>query len=1063
MKTNLVWSGQAPHAVSIDSVVQTVSSHLHVTTLVVIDSGIPNYTDLVKGIVRKATVVTLDSQQDGVAQLTTTLSTHRELTQLHLVCHGAPGCLYLGNGQLSLENLADYAPQLKSWFTQPNCQLLLYGCHVAAGDAGTEFVTQLQQLTGASIAASTTAIGSAALGGNWELDVATHEMTTALCFQDATLQAYPAVFAAGVLDPSFGAGGIVLGSSGSGSGIGLQLDGKLLVTSAIPNSSSSFTLSRYNSDGSLDTSFGIGGRITGSNNSGEDILIQPDGKIIVAGDTPNSIPGFPTSARSFSITRFNSDGSLDAGFGTGGTSIIHAGSVINDQLSAVLQSDGKILLGGYSFYTGSDSNGLLVRYNSDGSLDTSFGSGGAVFANISNERSYGFSVGLQANGEIVLAGASTPNPLTIPSLALWRFDASGALLNRTKTDFVSATNYQVFAPTNLPQVAVQANGRIVVAQDLYSFALTGASNSAFRASLLGFNRDLTLDSSFGNGGQTVGRYQDSTFNSVPPLYTNFISYSGMTLQGDGSIVVAGQNQQNGVNRLILERYTSNGALDSSFGIGGGVITDLGAGNATAASLVIQPDGKVVATGAANGNFALVRYSGISTTVNQAPTDINLAGRIDIRPVFASTVAPVLSDVGSLSTIDLDTTDSHLYSLVAGAGDTDNAAFRILGGSRLYFVQTFSAQPAPAPQSLKPNYTIRVRSDDGRGGIFEEAITIDANYAPIPTRTGPSVGFSAGAVVGSPFTFSVPANIFYEANIGDTFTINPRLRNGGSLPVWLSFDPTTNVFSGTPSSSDASFLDISLLAVDQRGSSTPSFNAIPFHLNVSGTSPNQAPTDLNLSNGSVAENLASGTTVGTLITTDPNAGNTFSYSLVSGTGSTDNAAFTIVGNALRTAQAFNFESKSSYSIRVRTTDNSGATFEKPLTILVQDVNEAPVVASAIANQTAATGTTFSYVVPASTFTDPDAGDALTLNATLSNGSALPTWLSFNPTTRTFNGTPDTSNVGALNVLVRASDRAGLSTTAGFSLTVNSASSNQAPINLSLSNTSIAENLPSGTVV
>ncbi len=104
--------------------------------------------------------------------------------------------------------------------------------------------------------------------------------------------------------------------------------------------------------------------------------------------------------------------------------------------------------------------------------------------------------------------------------------------------------------------------------------------------------------------------------------------------------------------------------------------------------------------------------------------------------------------------------------------------------------------------------------------------------------------------------------------------------------------------------------------------------------------NEAPTALAFSNASVLENAASGTTVGSLAGTDSDAGDTHTYTLVSGTGSTDNASFTITGTTLSTAAVFNFEAKNSYAVRVRVTDAGGLTFERAFTISVTDVNEAP---------------------------------------------------------------------------------------------------------------------------
>jgi ELWxxDGT repeat protein len=104
--------------------------------------------------------------------------------------------------------------------------------------------------------------------------------------------------------------------------------------------------------------------------------------------------------------------------------------------------------------------------------------------------------------------------------------------------------------------------------------------------------------------------------------------------------------------------------------------------------------------------------------------------------------------------------------------------------------------------------------------------------------------------------------------------------------------------------------------------------------------NQAPTDISLTSTSIAENSSSGTAVSTFSTTDLDTGDTFTYSLVAGTGDTDNASFQIVGDQLQTNTTLDFESQSSYSIRVQTDDGKGGTFQEVFTITITDVNEAP---------------------------------------------------------------------------------------------------------------------------
>ena len=124
-----------------------------------------------------------------------------------------------------------------------------------------------------------------------------------------------------------------------------------------------------------------------------------------------------------------------------------------------------------------------------------------------------------------------------------------------------------------------------------------------------------------------------------------------------------------------------------------------------------------------------------------------------------------------------------------------------------------------------------------------------------------------------------------------------------------------------------------------------------------TEGNSAPTDISLSASSINENVAGNSTVGTLSTTDPDAGNTFTYTLVSGAGSTDNASFNISGSSLRITASPDFETKDSYSVRVRTTDQGSLTFEKVFTITIINVDEAPTVTTQAVSsigETTATG-------------------------------------------------------------------------------------------------------------
>lgn len=164
-------------------------STLGVGMLVVIDSRVDQVSMLVAGVYPGAKVVILNPDQDGIAQITENANAR----SLHIVCHGASGCLYLGSTRLSIENLEQYRPLLQQWRVE---DILLYSCNVAASfPQASAFLNGLHQLTKANIAASSTPVGHCLNGGNWELDVEIGTVNTALAFTPTVRAIYPSVFA----------------------------------------------------------------------------------------------------------------------------------------------------------------------------------------------------------------------------------------------------------------------------------------------------------------------------------------------------------------------------------------------------------------------------------------------------------------------------------------------------------------------------------------------------------------------------------------------------------------------------------------------------------------------------------------------------------------------------------------------------------------------------------------------------------------------------------------------------------------------------------------------------
>lgn len=191
---------QTPSIASVPSASIFANSTLKKRSLVIIDSSVADAEMLADGVIPGATVVLLQPDQDGVAQITQILQAHPSLTSLHIISHGEPGSLTLGNIRLCLHTLERYAWDLQSWFSSATQvlnppSLLLYGCHIAEGEIGAEFLAKLHHLTGANLAASNTLTGNVALGGNWELEESIGPVDKTLAFKPAILSSYAATLA----------------------------------------------------------------------------------------------------------------------------------------------------------------------------------------------------------------------------------------------------------------------------------------------------------------------------------------------------------------------------------------------------------------------------------------------------------------------------------------------------------------------------------------------------------------------------------------------------------------------------------------------------------------------------------------------------------------------------------------------------------------------------------------------------------------------------------------------------------------------------------------------------
>jgi uncharacterized delta-60 repeat protein len=390
----------------------------------------------------------------------------------------------------------------------------------------------------------------------------------------------------GDLDPSFDGDGLVTTNfvenrSGLAHAVALQPDGKIVVAG---DSASDFALARYEADGSLDPTFDGDGKVMTNFNSDDystayALALQPDGKIVAAGYTI-------VSNHDFALARYNVDGSLDVSFdGDGKVTTDFNGNSTDRARDLVLQADGKIVVVGDIFNSPNSYDIVLARYNSDGSLDSTFDGDGVT----SIEKGAASAVALQSDNKIIVAGVSSNGSNS--DFALIRYNIDGSLDSTFDGDGRVLTNFSSNNYDAAYALALQPDGKIVAAG--YS---TDSSNHDF--ALARYNADGSLDPSFGQEGKVT-----------TPIGSSYDFGYALALQPDGKIIVAGSSY-NDNSAFALARYNTDGSLDSHFGQDGKVITQITNGTDRIDALILQPDNKIVVAGITEEytlDFTVARY------------------------------------------------------------------------------------------------------------------------------------------------------------------------------------------------------------------------------------------------------------------------------------------------------------------------------------------------------------------------------------------------------------------------------------------------------------------------
>lgn len=518
---------------------------------------------------------------------------------------------------------------------------------------------------------------------------------------------------AGALDPTFGTGGLVVTDLGSTSDhaydMVIQSDGKIVTAGDTVRSSTGqdFALVRYNTNGTLDTSFGINGRAVtdfkGAGDVAKTMAQQSDGKLVVAGYARGA-----SGDLEFALARHNANGTLDTSFGSKGK-VITTISRDNDVIEAMaIQADGKIVVAGWTekFLSGGTGNFVVARYNTNGSLDTTFGTGGKVVTDFAGGQDHAEGVAIQTNGKITVVGKAGNS-----GFGLAQYNPNGSLdlsfgnQGKVTTAFGNGDN-RGWAH----DVVIQTDGRIVVAGD-YNYFPPGITSYVLNGMAVArYDINGAPDQGFGTSGAVT----------IAPDGKD-LSGQSLAIQANGKILVAGWYY--GYPDFALARLSGvDGSVDTTFGTGGLVTTDFGAtfgvtnSSDIANAVAIQADGKVVVAGSfanpSNNNvdIALARYLPSSPQI----------GSFTASPSPVAAVSPVTLAAANVQALNPGSTVTQVafYTDSNGDGKLD-AADTLLG----YGTNTNGTWTFTFTFSTSGTYKLFAQAKDSYG-VLSDPLALD---------------------------------------------------------------------------------------------------------------------------------------------------------------------------------------------------------------------------------------------------------------------------------------------------------------------------------------------------
>ena len=559
-------------------------------------------------------------------------------------------------------------------------------------------------------------------------------------------------------DPTFGTGGTVRYNiqNGGGNAVAVQADGKVIVGGTKGSSAGldQFVLVRFNVNGTLDIGFGTNGEVRTQifatnplHASVKDLIIQPDGKIIAVGNSSRGSFIPPTSyANEVAVVRYNPNGSLDTSFDSDGiaTTLIFGADGIG--WDGELQADGKIVV--------VDNKFSVIRFTANGSLDPTFGVGGIVQTNFGSGSSRAEDLKIQPDGKIVVAGYDNPPNQVFVAMARYNVDGSPD----TTFDGDGKLTASISGFDRGYGLALQPDGKMLVV----GTAQTSSSSPTFFG-LMRLMPNGVFDTSFGNGGKVI--------------LSNFGVGLDVALQSDGKIITAGLGSGSATaSDFTVARFLPNGSPDVSFdGDGKATINILD--EDTARAVVIQPNGKIVVGGQSLGggmgvHLSAARFQAKADTFadfdGDSKTDVSI-----FRPSNGQWWFSRSSDGGNNALQFGISTDKIVPADYTGDGKTDVAIYRPSSGE--WYV---------------------LRSEDFSYYAFPFGISTDT---PVPADYDGDG--KADAAVFRPSTGTWYVN---NSSTGGTLTTNFGINGDRTVPADYDGDGKTDIAIYRPTGGNASW-------------------------------------------------------------------------------------------------------------------------------------------------------------------------------------------------------------------------------------------------------------------